>query len=172
WYEARDVAAVTRLIHDRWPEQPKAAFGLSMGAAALCFGQEHTGPYRAFILEGVYHDLASAFRNRIGAGYPIWFNRFRSGIIWITEKRLGVTLAQLAPADYVAKLAPRPLLVLTGSDDLHAPVDETRRLAERCPGPTEFHVIPGAGHKNVDHVGGQAYADLILGFLDRALTGI
>src|SRR6266542_3298444 len=33
WHEARDVAAVADLIAARWPHEPKAALGISMGAA-------------------------------------------------------------------------------------------------------------------------------------------
>src|SRR4051812_32387034 len=83
YHEARDVEAVTALIADRWPEQPAAAIGISMGAAALCFAGERARHYRAIVLESVYHDLAAAFQHRVGRNYPAWFQRFRPGIVWV-----------------------------------------------------------------------------------------
>lgn len=169
WHEALDVSAVGELIAARWPDQPTAALGISMGAAALCFARENNAPFQAFILESLYHDLASAFRQRVGCGYPSWFARFSRGVVWVTEKRLGIGIDQVTPADYVSQLNPRPVLLLTGADDPHATPDDVARVFERCADPREFHLIPGAGHNDVDATGGERYQDLVLGFLDRHL---
>lgn len=167
WHEAHDVAAVAELIAQRWPHKPKAALGISMGAAALCFAAAQTAPFQAFILESVYHDLASAFRQRVGCGYPSWFARFTRGVSWVTERRLGICLHQVTPAEYVRHLSPRPVLFLTGSDDPHATPEEVARLFDRCTDPREFHLIHGAGHNDIDTAGGEHYQELVLGFLDR-----
>ena len=170
WHEAHDVAAITQLIATRWPQQPMAALGISMGAAALCFAERQPSPYQAFVLESVYHDLASAFQHRVGCGYPSWFARFKSGAIWVTERRLGVTIGVVSPAEYVARLAPRPVLLLTGSDDPHAPPEEVARLFERCADPREFHLIPGAEHGDVADKGSELYQRLVLEFLERHVS--
>jgi len=169
WFESRDVAAVANLVAARWPQEPSAALGISMGAAAVCFAAGRA-PFQAFILESVYHDLASAFRQRVGCGYPSWFARFSRGVIWVTERRLGVSIAEVNPADHIHELAPRPILLITGSDDPHATPDDVARLFDRCSDPRELHLIAGAGHNDVDAVGGRRYEELVLGFLDRHLT--
>jgi uncharacterized protein len=170
WHEARDAAAVAELVATQWPDEPRAALGISMGAAALCFAGTATAIFQAFILESVYHDLASAFRNRVGCGYPSWFGRFSRGVIWVTERRLGMSIAAATPADHIAVLAPRPVLLMTGSDDPHAPPEDVARLFERCADPREFHLIAGAGHGDVDTTGGRRYEELVLGFLERHLA--
>ncbi len=169
FHEARDVAAVLDLVAQRWPHQPRAALGVSMGAAALCFAAPRTCALDAIILESLYHDLASTFQSRIGTKFPAWFRRFRRGVIWVTERRLRLRLAQIAPVDYVAELAPAPVLLLTGSDDPNAPPQDTRRLYDRCRGPRELAVIPGADHDNLLEKGGLLYRDLLLDFLARRL---
>jgi alpha-beta hydrolase superfamily lysophospholipase len=169
YYEARDVVAVRDLIGRRWPDQPCAALGVSMGAAALCFAARRVAPFAAVVLESLYHDLDAAFNNRLGSKYPTWFRRFKRGVIWVTERRLGARLAQITPADHVAHLLPAPLLILTGADDPHAPPDDARRLAARCPAACELALIPGARHSDVVAVGGRAYQGLVLDFLRRNL---
>lgn len=169
WFEARDVSAVADLIAARWPQTPSAALGISMGGAALCFAGAGTAHFDAFILESVYHDLASAFRQRVGRGYPPWFARFSRGVVWVTERRLGINVAAVTPADHIHHLAPRPVLLMTGSDDPHATPYDVGRLFDRCSDPREFHLIPGAGHSDLDAAGGGRYTDLVLGFLDRHL---
>jgi len=169
WFEARDVTAVAALIGARWPHEPSAALGISMGAAAACFAAESTPIFQAYILESVYHDLTSAFQQRIGCGYPSWIARFSRGVVWVTERRLGMEIDEVAPAAFVPKLSPRPVLLLTGSDDPHATPEDVGRLFDRCADPREFHLIAGAGHIDVDTVGGERYQELVLGFLDRHL---
>jgi alpha-beta hydrolase superfamily lysophospholipase len=169
YYESRDARAVLQLIARRWSHQPRAALGISMGAAALCFVPQEVNSLDAVILESLYGDLASAFRSRVGRGYPPWVSRFSRGVIWVTERRLGLRLVDLNPIEQVRRLAPAPVLLLTGSDDPHAPAAEVFRIYKRCHEPREFAVIPGASHGNVCEVGGEYYRELILDFLERRL---
>lgn len=169
YHESHDVAAVADLIQRRWPTSPCAALGVSMGAAALCFAGEAACAFDALILESVYCDLARAFQHRVGCGYPHWFKHFRRGIIWFAERRLGVRITDVAPIAHIAKLASRPVLLLTGGDDPHAPPYEVQSLADQIPEAAQFHVIPEADHHDVCERGGAFYRDLILGFLGRNL---
>jgi alpha-beta hydrolase superfamily lysophospholipase len=170
YHEGRDAVAVLDYVGQRWPGEACAALGISMGAAALCFAAERAGRLRACILESLYHDVASAFHNRIGNKFPKWFRRFSRGVVWVTERRLKLRLEQVTPADHIARLAPAPLLLLTGSADVHAPPEDSERLYKRCSGPRELAHIQGADHQNLCRVGGDQYRELILSFLHRHLT--
>jgi alpha-beta hydrolase superfamily lysophospholipase len=170
YHEGRDVEAVLGLVRARWPIQPCAALGISMGAAALCFAADAVRSCAAVVLESMYHDVGSTFVNRIGNGYPPWFRRFSRGVVWITERRLGVRLDQLAPVQHIAGLAPAPVLVLTGAEDSHATPDDAVRLYEKCREPRELWLVPRAGHKDVCETGGDLYRERILDFLERHAT--
>jgi alpha-beta hydrolase superfamily lysophospholipase len=171
YFEARDVAAVGELIGRQWPHQPRAALGMSMGAAAVCFAGSGARTFDAIILESLYHDLASTFRSRIGQDYPGWLGRFFPGVVWVTERRLRLRLGQMVPADRVGGLAPAPVLVLTGSQDPNAPPQDAERLYARCRGPRELYLVPGAGHRDVCEAGGEQYRRRVLDFLGRHLAG-
>jgi uncharacterized protein len=170
YHERHDVEAVARLVRERWPNQACAALGNSMGGAAICFAGAAAHAFDAIILESVYHDLARAFQHRVGCGYPAWFRHFRPGIIWLTERRLGARIHEVAPVAHVAKLAPRPVLLLTGSEDPHASPHEVEALARQLPETGQFHAIAGAAHHDVCEKGGLVYRDLLLTFLERHLS--
>jgi uncharacterized protein len=170
YHERHDVVAVAELIRSRWPSEPCAALGISMGGAAVCFAGESARAFDAIILESVYHDLDRAFSHRIGGAYPTWFRHFRPGVIWLTERRLGTRIRDVAPIAHVAHLAPRPVLLLTGSEDELAPPDEVKAFLTQIPDSARFHLVPGAGHGKVYQVAGQAYRDLLLAFLARHLV--
>jgi uncharacterized protein len=170
FHESRDVAAVLDLICRRWPHQPRAALGLSMGAAAVCYAASVAPDrWQAVILESCYHDIAGAFTSRLQHDYPPWLQRLTRGVIWVTERRLGVRLAQLTPADHIGGLAPAPVLILTGTADRHASAANAQRLVERCRGPRELWLVPNAGHRDVLEQAGPAYAERILQFLAHRL---
>lgn len=170
YHEGRDVEAVFELVARRWPKEPLGAIGLSMGAAALCFAANHVRACRAVVLESCYYDISTAFENRLRHGYPPWFQRLTTGVIWVTERRLGIKLHQLSPARYVANLAPAATFFLTGTDDPHATPDECRMLYEHARGPRDIWYVPHAGHKDVFEIGGATYRERVLDFLDTHLA--
>lgn len=55
-------------------------------------------------------------------------------------------LSVLHPAEDAALLKGRPLLMIHGSDDPDVPVSAARDLADAATGPSELHVVLGAGH--------------------------
>jgi putative redox protein len=69
-------------------------------------------------------------------------------------------------ADAVAQIAPRPLLVLHGTDDNVVPVDDARTLIEAAGPSAELRLVHAAGHE-LRH-DPRAVAAL-LGWLDRQL---
>jgi fermentation-respiration switch protein FrsA (DUF1100 family) len=56
-------------------------------------------------------------------------------------------MKKITPLDYVAGIAPRPLLLVHGSADETVPVDHAHQLYERAGEPKELAIIDGAGHR-------------------------
>jgi alpha-beta hydrolase superfamily lysophospholipase len=169
YHEARDVEAILDVVAARWPHQPMGALGISMGAAALCFAASRTRFLKAIVLESLYHDIVSAFINRIHSSYPAYFRKLARGVFWITEKRLGCRAPQVAPVEHIGKLAPASILLLTGTEDQHATAEDLHRLANRCQGPRDLWLVPGAGHKDIFDAGGQEYRARVLQFFEQWL---
>jgi alpha-beta hydrolase superfamily lysophospholipase len=169
FHESRDVDAVLELITARWPGQPRAALGISMGAAALCYAAPRARGWNAVILESCYEDIAQAFTSRLQNGYPPWYQRLSRGVVWVTERRLGIRLDDLAPVKYVADFAPAAVLVLTGTEDPHATPDNARKIFEQCRGHRDILLVPAAGHKDVFEKGGTLYQSRVAEFLSARL---
>jgi pimeloyl-ACP methyl ester carboxylesterase len=81
-------------------------------------------------------------------------------------------LLRFRAEDVVARIAPRPLLLVHGAEnDLHSP-DESRELYRRAGDPKELVLLPGRGHTEWmydEHPEFQRLAGLISGFLEGAL---
>jgi alpha-beta hydrolase superfamily lysophospholipase len=170
YHESRDVAAVLALIRQRWPRQRRAALGMSMGAAALCYAASLGLDWNAIILESCYHDIGTAFAGRLRLSYPPWLQRLVPAVEWLTERRLKVRKPDLAPVAHIGRLAPTPVLIVTGTDDPHASPEEAQRLYDHCREPRELCLVPDAGHLDVLERGGPVYRERVLRFLDRRLA--
>lgn len=171
FHERHDVCAVLALARQHWPAQPIALLGMSMGAAAIAYAaQEVRSLVRAVILESLYHDVLTAFHNRLAAGhYPDYFHALTPDVIRLCEWRLGQPAHRLSPAEHMSTFGPTPVLLVTGSEDHHATPDEAVRLSQRLAGQGQLLLVPGAGHENVCEVGGRLYRQSIVDFLDRYL---
>ncbi len=167
YHEARDVAAVLAEVRRRWPDGPLAVLAVSMGAAAVCYAADAVRGCDAVILEGLYHDIDTAFANRLRDGYPLQFRLLAPGLLRLTEARLGLRRSWLRPSEHIGRLAPTAVLLLTGENDKRATPDEARRLFERCGEPRQLWVVPGAGHGDLCESGGESYRQRVLTFFGR-----
>ena len=79
---------------------------------------------------------------------------------WVRE------LLELHPAQLVARLPPRPLLVVHGANDDVVPLTDARALAEAANSSAELRILAGAGHRLLYDP--RAIA-LLLGWFDRYL---
>ena len=57
-----------------------------------------------------------------------------------------------------------PVMILHGDRDQTVPVEMARRLYAAAPEPKTFHPIPGAGHNDTVHAGGEAYIEALRRF--------
>jgi alpha-beta hydrolase superfamily lysophospholipase len=55
-------------------------------------------------------------------------------------------LIEFRPEDDIAGLAPRPVLLVHGANDLLVPPDESRQLFERAASPRRLEIVPDVGH--------------------------
>ncbi|MGE3805257.1 MAG: alpha/beta hydrolase, partial [Gemmataceae bacterium] len=166
FHEKHDVAAILDLIERRWPDQPRALLGISMGAAAICFAAEQASKCQAIILESCYRDVFTAFANRLQR-YPDWMKQLSAGTVKVTERRLQLQVQEVNPALHIDKLTPAPVLLLTGTKDRFAPPEEAQSLYEKCSEPREIFLVEGADHHDVFETGAAAYRDRVVDFLQR-----
>jgi alpha-beta hydrolase superfamily lysophospholipase len=169
WYESLDVLATGQYLAARWPDSPRVALGISMGASAIVMAGRPAG-WNAVILEGIYPELPVAFKRRIGQNYPKWFNTVYPLVVWLTQKKLHVRIAQVHPVQVIPTFESIPSLILTGTSDRVAPPEDAIRVHRAAGERSELVLIPGAGHNDVAEVGGAGYREKIVDFLSRNCT--
>ena len=83
----------------------------------------------------------------------------------------GECVAAFKPESLIARISPRPVLIIHGElDNAACTVDDARRLYRAAGDPRELWIVPGAGHCGAHAAAPQAYEERVLGFFDRALA--
>jgi pimeloyl-ACP methyl ester carboxylesterase len=91
---------------------------------------------------------------------------------WAAElgaRRAGVSVDEIRTVDVIERVAPRPLLFVTGSNDTNVPPVLTEELFARAREPKDLLSIPGAAHGNYGAAPGSQYFDRLVRFFDKAL---
>lgn len=165
WHERRDVAAAVRFLEGRGLG-PIALFGISMGASAAIVAAPDL-PVAAVVADAPFAQLHHPIANRMReVGYPlaeVGARAIVAGAALRTRTRLR------NPLDVVARVAPRPLLIISPAEDRLIDRGQSDRLYERAGEPKELYRVDGAAHAEAYAIDPEAYRSRVLGFLERHL---
>lgn len=149
---------------------PIGYLGISLGAAVGLLTAAEDPRIRAVVSDSSYARWAPMVARYQRMMYYLpeiplgWFTA------WCLAVRLGVSLGRLDPVRAVGRLAPRPLLVIHGAQDISIPVADARALHAAAGEPKGLWIIPGAGHVAGVCTDEPAYRQRVLEFFERGLA--
>lgn len=168
-HEAAGVAAALNFLRSRIPAERIGVIGVSLGAAALLFSRPEPAP-AAVVLESMYPTITEAVEDRLAMRFGPLGKALAPVLLLQLPLRLGISADELRPINEVASIG-APLLVVTGSLDLHTTLPETHRLFAAAREPKDLWVVEGAAHVNLHSYNPQAYEQRVLSFLAGRLRG-
>lgn len=148
--------------------------GFSMGGAIALATAPLCPEVVAVVSDSTFGELAAIIRNAaIQRGWP------RSGAVlvsWLVELlaslRVRANLFSSDPIHTIAKISPRPVLIMHGEADTAVPVSEAYRLFHAAREPKELWVVPGAGHRQIEAIEPEEYRCRLVRFFDQAFNSI
>ena len=89
----------------------------------------------------------------------------------LVDALVGARLEDARPRDEIARIAPRPLLLIHSADDQNAttPLADARALFEAAGGPKTMWIAPRGGHAGAFGANRDEYVRRVLSFLGEAL---
>ncbi len=169
FHEQRDLRAAVRYARARVAGARLGLMGYSMGAAlSLLVAAEDDG-ILAVVADSAFATLsdvvAAAYgRRRLPASPLIGLSDRYNG--W----RYGYRYGALRPIDAVGQLAPRPLLIIHGSQDNVTPVEHAHRLYAAAGEPKELWIAKGVQHCGAYFFDREHYVARIAAFFAHALS--
>lgn len=132
------------------------------GAVSIVTTARRKGQVRGLVVEGTftryrdvarYHVTAQPFLLVMAWWYPFFLND------------------EFDPVDFVADIAPTPLLIIHGSTDGVVPARMGREMYERANEPREFWLVEGMDHYQIWYDDVETAKSRVLAFFDKALSG-
>jgi uncharacterized protein len=164
-HERQDVAAAVRFLENRGLG-PIALFGVSMGASTAIMAAPDL-PVAAVVADAPFAELHHPIANRMReAGYPLAELGAR---VIVAGAALRTRSWLRDPIQAVARITPRPLLIISPREDQLIRRGQSERLFERAGEPKELFQVEGAGHAEAYAVDPDAYRSRVMGFLERHL---
>lgn len=138
-------------------------WGGSMGAAAGIRASAEYPEIEAVVADSAYPTLREVTEMRVSP--PVLRPLVRLfGLI-----STNVDLEWMRPVDDVARISPRPVFIIQGSDDRNIPAGSADRLYRAAGEPRFLWVEEGVGHMGMYPRFGKTYADRVMAFFDEAL---
>jgi len=176
WHESQDVRAACKYLQARGQSRI-ALYGFSMGGAAvnLSFHPRHAREpafdraVRAVVVDSTFARLSPlvvqqmAFLPRLLRPILAW------ALSWCSLYEVGVRTEQIAPVEVVARVSPRPLLIIHGDADKLVPLQQSRELFQAAREPRQRVVVHGAEHCGCRIINPRPYEKQVGDWLKRAL---
>ena len=182
--EVADVQAALAYLKRRPDADPRGVgvFGVSRGGgAALCAAA--ADPWvRCVVTDGAFATVTTMvpYMRKWVAIYSdfLRLQRWLPEWIYILIARLALRhLGRRRRCRFpsmeraIARIAPRPLLMIHGGADTYIKPEIARKLFARAREPKEFWLVEGAKHNQALHVANGAYQARVLEFFTRHLAG-
>ena len=171
--EAEDVRPWIAYLRAR-PEHAGRKLGLlgySMGAVTALHTAAVCPEVATVVADSPFASLSDEVRFRLSRIVPESLN----GYTWFFTLSVGCLTTQQLPSSWevtgwLPQIAPRPVLLIHGTDDQNIPCTATEQLA-RAGGPNvQSWLVPHAGHTQARKHDPAAYETRVNGFLRQALN--
>ena len=172
WAEQQDVHGALAFLGKQpdVPERPYGILGISMGGAVaimVAAGDERIG---AVAVDSSYTDLDASIRHHLKLAYHLPSNPFGWFAGSAYRLRFGVWPSRMAPIHAIARISPRPILIIQSETDPRLPPDQTRALIETAREPKHLWITPGTEHLGAYRSDPESYRRRLLEFFGTYLV--
>jgi alpha-beta hydrolase superfamily lysophospholipase len=169
-HEPEDLLAAVRWVRNRFgPATPIGVHGISMGGAVAIAAAARTAEIRAVAADSAFAHLSGAVELRFeplrGLNLLVHHVTMR-----IAERISGGRVAEVRPVDVVARIAPRPLLLIQGSRDGIVPAGHVDELYAAAGEPKDLWLLPESTHAMARLDAPDLYVDRLARFFSSALA--
>ena len=164
--ESRDVDAAVRFLTEVKGIRRIGVIGHSVGAVSAILSAARNPRVGAVVAVAPFNCVNEVWRTSRPALVPSFILEWT---LWVTEKVRGFNRDQVCPVEVVDRIAPRPLLVIHGTDDRRITEGQVRRLFSAAQMPKSLWLVQGATHDGIRSPVLDELAPDVVAFLDAAL---
>jgi uncharacterized protein len=167
--EVNDFLGAVVYAKQRAPHNRIGAVGYSMGGAVAIMAAAREPSVEAIVADSAFatHRSAVAYAVRQTLHIPfIIFDWVTDLLLWL---RAGYRFSQVEPVRDIARITPRPLLIIHGMRDSIVDPSDATLLYETAGDPKELWILPNAEHCGAYFEDRIAYTNKLINFFDLYL---
>lgn len=182
-YEVEDVRSAIRYLRSRPDADPRGIgfFGVSRGGSAGLLAAVSEPYIRCVVTDGAFATISTMvpYMQKWVSLYSLRWNIYRYFPRWIYVLAAQMALWRLSRQRRcrfpslecaIARIAPRPLLMVHGGNDTYIRPEWARELFDRAGQPKELWIVEGAKHNQAVQVAGHEYQERICQFFATYLS--
>lgn len=169
-FERRDLEAAIDAMAGRLGDVPIGLLGYSMGGAVSLVVAAEDPRVRAVCADSAFSDPFGVLADGVERVLRIPGAVLTGPVAALLARRTGARLSDFEPLAAVARIAPRPLLLIHGDKDTAVTPRHARLLHDAAGEPRELWVVPGAGHVGAYFADREEYVRRVGAFFDAALS--
>jgi fermentation-respiration switch protein FrsA (DUF1100 family) len=163
YYEALDAKAALDFALSQPGVEHIGAWGGSMGAVTMIRATAQYPEIEALIADSPFATLEDEMNLRVP--FPI----MRSLIRFFAERESAVTRELVRPVEDIARISPRPVLIIQGMGDGMVPLDSAQRLYDAAGEPRQLWTENDVPHLNMYAYYTTRYTKRVIKFFDEYL---
>jgi len=144
-------------------------YGFSLGGSAGILTASKDLRIKAIIADTPFYRLYTISADMIKRTYHLPSFPFMQLANVFYRLSFGSWIGQVAPADVIHLISPRPILLITSDIDQMTPIYHARELIRKAGEPKELWVIEGATHGGTISMDAERYNQKLFNFFSKAL---
>jgi pimeloyl-ACP methyl ester carboxylesterase len=168
--EPRDISLAVELARDQFGTTKVAVLGISLGAGSAILAGAKDPSISAVVADSAWtdQDFQLSRLSFLPLG-PLRVPLLPYGV-GAVNLFVGADVSQARPLDAIARIAPRPILLIHSADDDNAttPLEGARKLFAAAGEPKELWVAPRGGHVGAINAFPDEYRARVVAFLRAA----
>lgn len=144
--ESRDIDAAARFLAEVKGVRHIGVVGHSAGAVSAILSAARNPLIGAVVAVAPYNCVAEVWRTSRPPFVPAFIQDWT---LWVAEQQRGFRREDVCPIAVVDQIAPRPFLLIHGTDDQRITAAQAQRLFDAAQNPKEFWSVRGATHSGI-----------------------
>lgn len=163
YFEVMDVKAALDFALAQPGVEHIGGWGGSMGAATMIRAAAQYSQIEAVISDSAYTTLREVIDMRVPSPF------FTPIVQFIGETRTGARVDEVNPEQDIARISPRPMLIIQGEADRNIPADSAQRLYDAAGEPKSLWTEADVPHMNMYAYFKTRYTNRVISFFNDAL---
>lgn len=163
--ESRDVDAAVQYLYEARGIRNIGLVGHSAGAVSAILSAARNPLVGAVVAVAPYNCVTDVWQTSRPPLVPAFILDWA---LWVAEKTRGFDREQVCPVRVVEQIAPRPLLVIHGTDDHRITEEQVQELFAAAEEPKALWLVEGASHSAIRSPVLDALAQDVISFFNSA----